>query len=294
MQTLDVETARQMGCMVNPLSLALARNIMAGSSSAVNLSKPAMNVGINPLSISEAAILSGVGLAMEIERLVRTHQQLFPNTSPVFGLPSPTSHLPSIPNFSASLLDSSTLVRPDMSAELAWAGLMHACARAAETPTSAPTCKPAVPIAVANGTGNSPETSSCVDDDDKSKDTNRIKIFCRVDSCGAMLSGGYFRRYHVCAEHSKAEFCRVGGCVQRFCQLCSRFHEITEFDIGKRSCRARLDKHNSRRRRYRLAKALNMELPIETVPSSRSPGKDTPTSSNSTREATPPSTRMEL
>uniref|UniRef100_A0ACD5ZNE0 Uncharacterized protein n=1 Tax=Avena sativa TaxID=4498 RepID=A0ACD5ZNE0_AVESA len=35
----------------------------------------------------------------------------------------------------------------------------------------------------------------------------------------------------------------------RFCQQCSRFHMLTEFDEVKRSCRKRLDGHNRRRRK---------------------------------------------
>ncbi|EHA8588230.1 putative Squamosa promoter-binding-like protein 16 [Cocos nucifera] len=41
----------------------------------------------------------------------------------------------------------------------------------------------------------------------------------------------------------------VGGQEQRFCQQCSRFHLLVEFDEVKRSCRKRLDGHNRRRRK---------------------------------------------
>ncbi|XP_048329804.1 squamosa promoter-binding-like protein 13A isoform X2 [Ziziphus jujuba] len=41
----------------------------------------------------------------------------------------------------------------------------------------------------------------------------------------------------------------IGGNTQRFCQQCSRFHSLEEFDEGKRSCRKRLDGHNRRRRK---------------------------------------------
>ncbi|PNG99373.1 Squamosa promoter-binding-like protein 9, partial [Tetrabaena socialis] len=39
------------------------------------------------------------------------------------------------------------------------------------------------------------------------------------------------------------------GIEQRFCQQCGRFHGLTEFDGTKRSCRARLQRHNARRRK---------------------------------------------
>ena len=39
------------------------------------------------------------------------------------------------------------------------------------------------------------------------------------------------------------------GKRQRFCQQCGRFHDVTSFDGDKRSCRARLQRHNARRRK---------------------------------------------
>ncbi len=41
------------------------------------------------------------------------------------------------------------------------------------------------------------------------------------------------------------------GRQQRFCQQCGKFQLREEFDGEKRSCRARLEKHNARRRRQR-------------------------------------------
>ena len=35
----------------------------------------------------------------------------------------------------------------------------------------------------------------------------------------------------------------------RFCQRCGRAHALDEFDPGKHSCRAQLEKHNARRRK---------------------------------------------
>ena len=39
------------------------------------------------------------------------------------------------------------------------------------------------------------------------------------------------------------------GRVERFCQQCSRFHAVTEFEGVKRSCRKQLERHNARRRK---------------------------------------------
>ncbi|KAJ6748385.1 SQUAMOSA PROMOTER-BINDING-LIKE PROTEIN 4 [Salix purpurea] len=74
---------------------------------------------------------------------------------------------------------------------------------------------------------------------------------CLVDGCSLDLSTcrDYHRRHKVCELHSKTPQVTIGGQKQRFCQQCSRFHSLEEFDEGKRSCRKRLDGHNRRRRK---------------------------------------------
>ncbi|KAL8126943.1 squamosa promoter-binding-like protein 14 isoform X2 [Apium graveolens] len=74
---------------------------------------------------------------------------------------------------------------------------------------------------------------------------------CQVDDCKEDLSTAkdYHRRHKVCEVHSKATKAIVGKQMQRFCQQCSRFHPLSEFDEGKRSCRRRLAGHNRRRRK---------------------------------------------
>ncbi|KAG6472178.1 squamosa promoter-binding-like protein 16 [Zingiber officinale] len=74
---------------------------------------------------------------------------------------------------------------------------------------------------------------------------------CMVDGCKTDLSKcrEYHRRHKVCEVHSKTPVVTVGGQEQRFCQQCSRFHLLVEFDEVKRSCRKRLDGHNRRRRK---------------------------------------------
>ncbi|XP_078432916.1 squamosa promoter-binding-like protein 18 [Wolffia australiana] len=74
---------------------------------------------------------------------------------------------------------------------------------------------------------------------------------CLVDGCTADLSHGreYHRRHKVCELHAKTPVVLVKGQEQRFCQQCSRFHLLVEFDEVKRSCRKRLDGHNRRRRK---------------------------------------------
>lgn len=76
-------------------------------------------------------------------------------------------------------------------------------------------------------------------------------VACLVDGCTADLRKcrDYHRRHKVCEIHSKTPKVTIGGHEQRFCQQCSRFHSLVEFDEGRRSCRKRLDGHNRRRRK---------------------------------------------
>ncbi|ESQ36837.1 hypothetical protein EUTSA_v10008083mg, partial [Eutrema salsugineum] len=74
---------------------------------------------------------------------------------------------------------------------------------------------------------------------------------CQAEGCNADLSHAkhYPRRHKVWEFHSKASTVVAAGLSQRFSQQCSRFHLLSEFDNGKRSCRKRLADHNRRRRK---------------------------------------------
>lgn len=74
---------------------------------------------------------------------------------------------------------------------------------------------------------------------------------CQVQGCNLDLSSAkdYHRKHRVCDNHSKSPKVVVGGVELRFCQQCSRFHGLSEFDEKKRSCRRRLSDHNARRRK---------------------------------------------
>ncbi|GAA0152542.1 hypothetical protein Leryth_010073 [Lithospermum erythrorhizon] len=76
-------------------------------------------------------------------------------------------------------------------------------------------------------------------------------LCCQVEKCEADLTDSkkYHKRHKVCEVHAKAPVVVVAGSRQRFCQQCSRFHVLTEFDDTKRSCRRRLAGHNERRRK---------------------------------------------
>ncbi|OIT27392.1 PREDICTED: squamosa promoter-binding protein 1-like [Nicotiana attenuata] len=74
---------------------------------------------------------------------------------------------------------------------------------------------------------------------------------CQAEQCTADMADAkpYHRRHKVCEFHSKAPVVLINGIQQRFCQQCSRFHQLAEFDEAKRSCRRRLAGHNERRRK---------------------------------------------
>ncbi|CAN0839017.1 Squamosa promoter-binding-like protein 12 [Linum grandiflorum] len=74
---------------------------------------------------------------------------------------------------------------------------------------------------------------------------------CQVEGCNLDLKSAkdYHRRHRICESHSKSPRVVVAGLERRFCQQCSRFHQLSEFDDKKRSCRRRLSDHNARRRR---------------------------------------------
>ncbi|XP_057986255.1 squamosa promoter-binding-like protein 3 [Hevea brasiliensis] len=76
-------------------------------------------------------------------------------------------------------------------------------------------------------------------------------VSCQAENCTFNMTDAkkYHRRHKVCDFHAKAPFVLVAGIQQRFCQQCSRFHALSEFDDNKRSCRSRLAGHNERRRK---------------------------------------------
>ncbi|XP_061373772.1 squamosa promoter-binding-like protein 13A [Gastrolobium bilobum] len=104
-----------------------------------------------------------------------------------------------------------------------------------------------------DGAGVSKITSSSSGSSKRARAINNGNqtVSCLVDGCHSDLSNcrDYHRRHKVCELHSKTAQVTIGGHNQRFCQQCSRFHSLEEFDEGKRSCRKRLDGHNRRRRK---------------------------------------------
>ncbi|GJN32110.1 hypothetical protein PR202_gb20584 [Eleusine coracana subsp. coracana] len=82
---------------------------------------------------------------------------------------------------------------------------------------------------------------------------------CQVDGCQADLSCAkdYHKRHKVCEAHTRSSVVHIKRVEHRFCQQCSRFHLLQEFDEGKKSCRSRLAQHNRRRRKVRPEAAVD-------------------------------------
>lgn len=79
-------------------------------------------------------------------------------------------------------------------------------------------------------------------------------IYCRVPECRRVLNGlkRYHKRYRICPDHLKMSHVVLDGVDSRFCQLCGKFQPLGDFDGAKRSCRAKLARHNERRHKSRV------------------------------------------
>ncbi|GAB4817777.1 hypothetical protein N2152v2_004823 [Parachlorella kessleri] len=100
---------------------------------------------------------------------------------------------------------------------------------------------------------------------------------CQVDNCTADLSTmrEYHQRYKICEFHLKAHSVTKDGRQQRFCQQCGKFQPKEDFDADKRSCRARLEKHNARRRRQReVAHLLKKGVKVDPKRVDRGDGQE--------------------
>nr|GMD29574.1 squamosa promoter-binding-like protein 6 [Ipomoea batatas] len=102
---------------------------------------------------------------------------------------------------------------------------------------------------------------------------SQIPIICQVDGCKMDLSSSkyYHQRHRVCMDHSKTTKAILHGVEQRFCQQCSRFHLLAEFDDDKRSCRKRLACHNKRRRKTGFHMHWDARLLLEMASQGASP-----------------------
>ena len=72
---------------------------------------------------------------------------------------------------------------------------------------------------------------------------------CQTDGCNADLSDckPYVRRYRLCWTCMKSSAILVDSKAMRFCQQCSRLHDLSMFDGKKKSCRVKLIELKQRR-----------------------------------------------
>ena len=100
------------------------------------------------------------------------------------------------------------------------------------------------------------------------------ELVCQVEGCREPLGDlkVYHKRYKICLTHLRSPALLVKGQWCRFCQQCGRFHGLEEFEGAKRSCRARLERHNRRRRIEGVAEE-EME-DVEDIASQAGPAED--------------------
>ncbi|KAI3469465.1 hypothetical protein Pfo_026128 [Paulownia fortunei] len=74
---------------------------------------------------------------------------------------------------------------------------------------------------------------------------------CQVPGCETDITElkGYHKRHRVCLRCANASSVALDGESKRYCQQCGKFHLLSDFDEGKRSCRMKLEQHNRLRRK---------------------------------------------
>ena len=74
---------------------------------------------------------------------------------------------------------------------------------------------------------------------------------CLADDCRADISNlkEYYRRRKLCDGCINKDVIQSAGKLMRFCQQCSKVHDIEAFDGSMRSCREKLQMHRIRARR---------------------------------------------
>ncbi|KAJ7955020.1 Squamosa promoter-binding-like protein [Quillaja saponaria] len=90
---------------------------------------------------------------------------------------------------------------------------------------------------------------------------------CQIPGCEADISElkGYHRRHRVCLRCANASTVVLDGETKRYCQQCGKFHILSDFDEGKRSCRRKLERHNNRRRRKSTDSTAGLEKELQGV-----------------------------
>lgn len=82
-----------------------------------------------------------------------------------------------------------------------------------------------------------------------SSNPSQKKRRCQVDSCRADLTNAstYCKRRKICETCIRSPTVLDEGRMMRYCQQCSKLHDVAEFDGTKRSCRRKLRRVAERR-----------------------------------------------
>ena len=75
----------------------------------------------------------------------------------------------------------------------------------------------------------------------------RHQVYCKVDGCNTECESLYSIRVKVCAMHLKAEEVLFNGETCRFCQKCTKFHNVNAFENNRRACLRSLNRLASKR-----------------------------------------------
>ena len=76
---------------------------------------------------------------------------------------------------------------------------------------------------------------------------------CQVPGCDVGLFDKLVRKVRICDKHRHALKLQMDGYEGRFCQQCSRVHNIDRFDGSRRGCRSRLLSRRRRKTKERCA-----------------------------------------
>jgi len=73
------------------------------------------------------------------------------------------------------------------------------------------------------------------------------KVFCKVEGCSTECTSLYSIRVKVCALHLKADEVFFNNEPSRFCQKCTKFHNVGAFENNRRACLRSLNRLASKR-----------------------------------------------
>eukprot|EP00976_Prorocentrum_cordatum_P102695 1193168-Prorocentrum_minimum.AAC.2 len=108
-----------------------------------------------------------------------------------------------------------------------------------------------------------------------SYDSVPVNRRCRVQNCATpdlLHASMHCCRHRICTQHVKMLNVPLDGIDQRFCQKCTRFHPVEEFDKAKHTCRKGLELQRQRRL-IKIGKTVPSVAPEEEKVQEAKPNK---------------------